>query len=237
MGFGLIFVGYFMASVMTLNSFGMVFSVVGYSIMAFACGKLSEYNKSFYFPLFATFPMIILSLVQTADWMWGVISYPFLSTAVGYILSVSGLALELVFVAFLCFAIKQIAIETGAEKIPYLAVRNFIFYCLSFGVQIFAAICRTKKFPALWTFYEKVGLLLFEFAIPLIVVFFFCLMLISCYRQICDAADADMAMKPSRFAFINKQREAEAKKYEAFEEKFQKYKQDREEKKKNRRKK
>ena len=43
MGFGLLFVGYFIAFLMSVNNYGFAFEIVGYAIMLSAVGKLSEY--------------------------------------------------------------------------------------------------------------------------------------------------------------------------------------------------
>ena len=45
MGFGLLFVGYFMTTLMSLNHFGAFFKLLGYIITLISALKLKKYNK------------------------------------------------------------------------------------------------------------------------------------------------------------------------------------------------
>ena len=47
MGFGWLLIGYFTATVMSLNILGALFRTVGFSVAAFGIKKLSSYHKSF----------------------------------------------------------------------------------------------------------------------------------------------------------------------------------------------
>ena len=47
MGFGLLFIGYFMANLMSIHKFGAFVSLAGYIIVLVASCKLVKYNKNF----------------------------------------------------------------------------------------------------------------------------------------------------------------------------------------------
>ena len=68
MGFGLLFFGYFCATLMSVNAFGSFIRIIGYSIVLIAAGKLSKYNRSFKLLSYTSVLMIAVSvLLASAD--------------------------------------------------------------------------------------------------------------------------------------------------------------------------
>ena len=68
MGFGLLLVGYFTATIMSLNTLGGVFSFVGFLMMLIAAKKLMEYDRNFILLLVSSVIMLTLSaLVALGD--------------------------------------------------------------------------------------------------------------------------------------------------------------------------
>ena len=47
MGFGILFIGYFITYVMSMNPIGVVFRILGYALMCKATAKLFEYDGQF----------------------------------------------------------------------------------------------------------------------------------------------------------------------------------------------
>lgn len=208
MGFGWLLIGYFIASVMSINIFGSFFKVVGFSVAAFGAKKLSEYHKSFLFLLAASALAIALSVctsVATAsDFLYKnlIIPQPLVSESLSALFVYLRAAGELLFNVIMCVAVAMISKETGAPKLVYVAIRNLIIYAVYFIVQV---VC--------WMPTEYVGELLQKTALPVWALILSVaaallnsLMIFSCYSKICDESDVDMVQKPSRFAFVNRMR-------------------------------
>jgi len=213
MGFGLLFVGYFTATIMSLNVCGGVFSLIGYILMLFGSKKLMQYNKTFLFLLISSSVMSLFSLVvsiydvSSLLYKYLLISFVPISSYVYDVLLNVRLILDLIFTAVLCFCIKNIAKETGVEKIHYASVRNFVFYCIFFLLQGLVWLASKISSPGFQEFVMSMLLPVWVVIIKLVCLLFICVMLFSCYSKICDINDLDMPQKPSRFAFVNKRRE------------------------------
>ncbi len=212
MGFGLLFLGYFAATMMSVNTLSSFFRIAGYIIVLIALLKLNKYHRSFKWAAFLSVFMIgIYSLYAAADiskMLYErllISSQPFGDAyiiACGYI----EMALSFVFHTALLNAIRLIAMETGVPKKATAAVRNLVFICV-YNILYFLA-----KLPLDLSKY-LVG--------PAVIIYFVytflnLLLIYSCYARICDEADVNMDVKPSRFAFVNKMRaESEQRRNEA----------------------
>ncbi len=232
MGFGLLFIGYLLASFVSLNSAGAIASFFGYIFIFAAIKKLTQYNNTFYLPLVAAVPAFVLSglgaVAMLSDFLVYnfIISTPLISAQAAAFISVAKLVADYAFAALLCFPLRSIANETGAKKVPEVAVRNFIFVILAFGLNILYSICLSgseemQKFASavmlpVWT----VILAFLSYALMLIMIF-------SCYRQICDESDVDMPQKPSRFEFVNKRRAEKERKHAQYLAEAEEYKAER----------
>lgn len=233
MGFGLLLVGYFTATVMSFNMLGGVFSFVGYTIMLFASKKLMQYNRSFTLLLASTVLMILLSAVtaisdvSTLLQKYMLISYPLIGEGVASVFLNVRLVLELIFTAVLCYCVRGIAKETGAEKIVYTAVRNFVFFCISFALQVVVWLAANTQLVGLTAFVNGTALPIWMVIINLVCLLLNCFMIFSCYSRICDENDLEMPQKPSRFAFINRRREEKERKRQQYIEEAEKYAEER----------
>ena len=218
MGFGILFLGYFATTMMSIPlsrmlpiDFGGVIKLVGYILIIIAAKKLSEYNLGFKTLIASSSLMAIISAVESivdisvflSDNQIAVLPF---SGVINYIsnnkiLDYVSFVAVIIFVATLCVAIKQIAEDTGVRKIVVAATRNFVFYCILFVVQALSFM------PFEWvTVYKPVfvaALLIIELLCWILNLF----MLFSCYAKICDSGDVEMKQKPSRFDFVNKKRE------------------------------
>ncbi len=229
MGFGMLLLGYFTATVMSLNSFGAMFALVGYVLSAVAAKKLAQYNTSFYFLLIAAIPQILLSGIIAYGALSGfayeklLLDVPVFSESLTATISNIKLAFDFIFTAALCFSVRRIATETGAEKVPYLAVRNFVFYCLAAVLQILYTVCLSGKWQVMYDFAISTMLPAWAIIITLVTLLLNCLMLLSCYRQICDVDDVDMPQKPSRFEFVNRRRAEKEARRQAYIEEAEQY--------------
>ena len=213
MGFGLLFVGYFTATIMSLNVCGGAFALIGYLLVLFGSKKLMQYNRTFLFLLIASSVMALFSSVlaiydiSSLLYKYLIISnIPITEILYNSLLNVR-LILDLIFTAVLCYCVKSIAKETGVEKIHYASVRNFVFYCIFFLLQGLVWLSTKISSPGFQEFVFSMLLPVWVVIIKLVCLIFICIMLFSCYSKICDVNDVDMPQKPSRFAFINKRRE------------------------------
>lgn len=219
MGFGWLFIGYFVATLMSINIAGTFIRLLGYGIVIFAAGKLKRYNGAFaYFQIATGFMLAVSLLLAVSDVFDFLYAEMFIQTEVfpksfDKVFALIELCASLIFNGFMLYAIRAIAIETEVSKIAVNAVRNAIFIALYFVLNVIAYL----PLPFAQTYASLLGapvLLLYFVWIVLNLVLIY-----SCYVRICDENDVDMERKPSKFAFVNKMRaEFDAKEKKATEE-------------------
>lgn len=218
MGFGIMFFGYFATTMMSIPlsrmlpiDLGGFVKLIGYILIIIAAKKLTEYNDGFLALIPSTFVMAIISVVEAFVDITvflsenQIVEFPFSGVIERFnnakILDYVSFVATIYFVAMLCLAIKQIAVDTEIKKIEISATRNFVFYCILFVVQAISFM------PFQWVkTYKPV------FVAALLIIELLCwilnlYMIFSCYAKICDSGDIEMKQKPSRFSFINKKRE------------------------------
>lgn len=236
MGFGWLFIGYFIATLMSINIAGAFIRIVGYGVIFFAASKLNKYNRTFTYLQIATVIMLGVSLLLAASDICGFlydemfIKNNIFTESFKRAMGIVEMCVSLVFNGALLYSIRAIAIETEVDKIAVNSVRNFIFICLYFVLNIISYLPFNfvKEYSAV-------------FSLPVLLLYFVWIVLnliliYSCYARICDENDTEMIRKPSRFSFINKMRaEMEEKENRAIES-SKKYRKEKQEKKQNRRK-
>ncbi len=187
MGFGLLFIGYFVAMLMTLNPLGAIFRILGYVVILISVLKLRKYHRAFDFSIFATALMLLASgALLFTDAIF-----------VAYIEQ----GCEWIFYALLLYAVRKISMETGVKKLADASVRNFVFLCFYYLVcileylpwKVFVNVRGELKIISLILYFSCIGLNLILFG--------------QCYANICDEKDAEMTPKQSRFAWVNHFRE------------------------------
>lgn len=203
MGFGLLFIGYFLVTLLTLNPFASLFRVLGYGIILMAGLKLRKYHRSFDYFLFGTVGMLLvaalLAFSDASEYLYrnllidSVLITEKGRTVLGYVEQ----GVSFLFHSALLFAIRKLAKETEVEKIAVNAVRNFVFICFYYFVYIISFLpvksiqsCAAELALIAWIVYFVWIILNF-------------MLIFSCYVKICDESDVDMERKPSRFAFVN----------------------------------
>lgn len=207
MGFGLLFIGYFTATLMSVNTFGAFFRLIGYVVTLAAAGRLSKYNRSF---LYLEIAAALMTVISAALAVFDVTSFlytemlissnPFgaFVTAAGY----TEMILSLAFNIAMLFAMRSIAIETGEGRIAVGAVRNLVFVFAYYVIYAVGALPVSFNENLLKVLNVTAFLLYFVWIILNLVLIY------TCYARICDENDVDMQRKPSRFAFVNKMRAA-----------------------------
>ena len=232
MGFGLLMIGYFTATMMSFNLLGGIFRFIGYLLICFAAKKLSQYNTSFTFLLVWSVIMTVFStgsaLSDISAFLYNnlILSAPILPSKVSDFLTNTKIIFDFVFTTVLCFAVRSIAKETGAKKIVYKSVRNYIYFCIFCVLQFIVWLASVLNSPALTDFVKMTALSVWMVLLNIICVILISLMIFSCYANICDVNDLEMRAKPSRFEFINRRREARERKSEAYIQEAEKYTQE-----------
>lgn len=224
MGFGWLLIGYFVATLMSLNSFGAFFSVIGFSLTVYASKKLVEYNKIFFLLFCSGIAMTAISVCCSVGTVSDILydnmitAYKFLPDLLKSLFTYFRYAAELVFTVVMCLSIRAIADETGEKKIVFISIRNLSLYCVYFILQV---VC--------WLPREYVGNFLQATALPawvqlayIAMLLLNSLMIFSCYSKICDENDLQMPQKPSRFAFINKMRSEREQRQKNYNDKYPK---------------
>ena len=78
--------------------------------------------------------------VSTFLYNYALIPMQIIGQYLSNIFSAVSLLFNLAFTAILCFSVKSIATETGATKIVIASIRNFIFFCLYFVLQMIVLV-------------------------------------------------------------------------------------------------
>jgi len=207
MGFGLLFIGYFIAFV----GFFSFLRLAGYGIMLMGAKKLKQYNTAFGFlEIFCGF-MLVVSLASSAlDLCNMIMGEGFIAPTIITAIRISEIFLSCTFSLVMLWGVRSIAIDTEEQKISVAAVRNAIF------VLIYAAAYGVSLLPFGFAKYFSLPLLLVQLiwvALNLVLIF-------SCYAKICDENDVNMERKPSRFAFVNEMRAQKEERERQNEEKY-----------------
>lgn len=204
MGFGLLFIGYFVATFMTLNSFGVFIRVLGYAVILVSALRLRQYHRAFSFMGLGTLLMLVFSIVLAVSeaselfyqMLW--INKPLFPTGAEVVFGYIEQIVFFVFQALMLYSLRAIAKETEIPKIANNAVRNFVFICLYYTVYLVRLLpvasiraCAAELTWIAWVVYLACQILNV-------------ILIGSCYMRICDESDLEMERKPSRFAFVNR---------------------------------
>ena len=213
MGFGVLFIGYFIAFLMSLHTYGFVCRILGYYLIFLSLQKLSEYKKIL---LHAVAPLLVMTICGVYDagamLSESIFASPFpqpLSFAVDVLEIVAGYIFHL----FLLKGITKLGEDTELPRICSFARWNLVsvtaygfLNAILLVIQLFALAGETviNSFASTLTRVTLLAGILY----PVIMLF----LIHSCYVQICAPEDIEMQPKPSRFAFVNKSREMSAEK-------------------------
>ena len=214
MGFGLLFLGYITAFLMSINSFGVVFRLTGCAIMMSALSKLSAYEKSFSYVNISCFAMTAVSLFESV--------FAFFNSGWQYedlqsICMSIFLVLTVIFHFLLYLAIYRISRDVGLEKLNVSSVRNAAFASIELVILLFALV--------MWyinrdlTKYIVMAGILYPFVILVLNLF----LIYSCYKNICEEGDEEAPRKPSKLPFLNKLFEASEKREQEIFDKTKSY--------------
>ena len=211
MGFGLLFIGYFLTYLTSVSYAGYLIRFIGYSFMLYSFTKLYKYNRNFLFPLYSSVALLLVTAVDiyanVGKFLYDSLIIDSFSLPQNFALTLATIDDVLVFVfhAFLLFAIRKIAKETEVDTVTYASARNFAIIC------VYEVLCLISFLP-----FEFVDSYKRAFGLPMYLLYFAWIILnlvliFTCYAKICDENDVDMPLKKSRFEFVNKFREETAR--------------------------
>ncbi len=209
MGFGLLFIGYFLA-LPTASAFFYTL-IPACVFFAVACRKLSRVNVPFIRAFYVSCALIpaaltacILRLIPAVVW---IVPYFEAALLVGWI----------IWHLFVLTGIEWVAQETGLSKLRFKAFRNKVFTCIylipAVGLTLLDVVSPILPKDG-QTPYIIAGLNIAVMVFGLVVLLLNLLVIYTAYARICMPEDKDMPQKPSRFEFINRRR-AEQDKREA----------------------
>lgn len=203
MGFGLLFLGYLLSSLMSLNSYGYIFALLGYYVIFCALQKLYDYKHSFSYVLFPLFIMAILRILELIISLSektglnlslvSILNKALSSSTISTLIVIS----SFIFSILLFLSIKEIALDVELPEIARSSNLNIILKIVYIVLYLVASLL-----PA--AFNINTGILMPVLLILELVCHFLALSLIyKCFFKICAPEDVDMPVKPSKFKFIN----------------------------------
>ena len=213
MGFGLLFIGYFLHYLLGLNQLATFTSLIGCAVMFAGLSTLSLYCHAFQFARYTTVAMAVTSLYCTAQGLSEMfsITFPFVNDIVSQYVAVIEVFLTVIFHVFLAIALQKICVRTGLKSNAARALTNLV------AVVLYAVLW------VWYTYWAQINNLVFSFEarsqagmlygftmlMKLIWIFANLILIASCYRRICPAGQGETSnsVKPSRFAFVNTLRE------------------------------
>lgn len=210
MGFGTLFVGYFLLLNVTFYGYTDLISAL---IMAMGLYRLASVNRDFRLGYYSSLVFSGYGLIELIKEFLVMFS-PSLDTRLAGILpyaSILRYALIFVLTVFILRGIASVAKEVGIGE---LSARANLFVPISAIVYAFAA---ALEIPPLSSIFPLQVLAVSAFVILILsfcLVIFNLITIYTAYMRICMPGDEDMDTeeKPSRFEFINKYRKRKAEK-------------------------
>ncbi len=195
MGFGLLFLGYFIAYFMSL---ALPLKIVGCLLMIWAVMKLSEYNERF---RLCIAPLGILCAISVYAVICFIsksfeISSVICADEVYKVVSNLGEVVDIAYHTCLLTAVCSIAKETELPKPAFNSMRNLLIVWVG-GVLYFVAM-----FMPVGNAAKVVGYI--ATVIRLLWIVLDCALIANCYRLICPEGEEDMPVKESKIGIIRK---------------------------------
>lgn len=199
MGFGLLFIGYFITFIMALTKFGFAIRLAGYLLMAYSLIKLRDFELKFTWSMLISFGLIIIGIVQCVFGVCDELLYS-LSENVVLLRSVVDIGESLLIIVFnllLLWGIMTISKRLELSRQKNAAIRNIIF------VIFWAVLDILGTGP-----FSNNSVYINYFGLPTFIIYFAWIILnlvliFSCYMYICPAGDEEMNRKKTNIKFID----------------------------------
>lgn len=202
MGFGILFFGYLITYLLSLNPYAALTRLIGYAVMLVGLTRLRRHNRWFAFSQLTAIPLGALALVNTVlDLLgrFGGTEYAAAGALEGFMT-----LFVLLFHVCLMVAIHTIAADT---ELPRLGRSARTALGLTAAYAVLSGLC-VLPVDLGQSYTMTLNFLLFLFG--LVWTLFNLVLIFRCYMWICLEGDEEMEQKPSRFAFVNRFREKQA---------------------------
>ncbi len=213
MGFGLLFIGYAMTYLMSLNSFGFLFRLTGCAVMLAGISRLADYERKFFHAHLAVIIMTVSAFAESLAYLF----FDFFGENAGNICYSVFLVLTVVFHFLIYRAVHKISKDVGVKKIELNSVRYAVF--ASVELLLLAAVLFFWYFGVPFTKYIVMAAMLYPFIIIVLNLALF----YSCYKNICEEGDEEALRKRSRIPFLNKLFDASEKREQEIFDKTKSY--------------
>lgn len=222
MGFGILTAGYYIAFLVGMmwqsEIWGILLILLGCAMLLYAISRLMEYEYSFRNALFFGVVLLLPSVYRLLFWLsenflW---ELPVFSDSIFETVKLAEFVAFAAFQLTLLLAIRKLARDVDNPRIAASTERNMV--CLG----LYVAVQLISKTPFSAAVYFAFSAMLLQIVYHVLVG----VMLVSCYMRICDAEDADMPLRRSRFAWVNRIREERARREQAAADSVTKYAED-----------
>jgi hypothetical protein len=198
MGFGTLFIGYFLLLNLTYSGFT---DVIAAAVMLLGLYKLSSVNRQFKIAAISTAVFLAFSLCEL-----GISAYELFMGSIGSAALVSLLSIVRCWIIasltfFMLKGIEEVAKEVDVEGLPQKASRLSIFTAV-----IYSAWIILEAPLSFINDYVLAVLSLFTILATIALIIANLTVIYSAYMRICMPGDEDLKDKPSRFAFVNEYR-------------------------------
>jgi hypothetical protein len=199
MGFGLLFIGYFITYVMSLNSFGFIFRLLGYTVMSLSLLKLRDYEYGFAYPLSCSLALVLLgiySFIQEGAAKLA-IALPEWFSAAGGIAVWAEFILNIALNLTVLYAAALLAARLELQKQRTAAWRNMVLVGIYFVLEFLGMGPLAKNQMYIKYFAQPTLLLQLIWSVLNLSLLF------SCYMYICPEGDEDMPAKNAKNNFFD----------------------------------
>ncbi|MEE0970595.1 MAG: hypothetical protein U0M06_14605 [Clostridia bacterium] len=213
MGFGLLFFGYAAAYLMSLNSFGFLFKLVGSAVMLRGLSKLSSFEKGFRYAYILGIPMALCEIAEAAVYIFGASVKTDLVQAYAdrgfWIFSV-------LFHIAIYYAVSRLSREVDILSITKRSFLGGVFLAAEVLLIVLTFILGSQ-YKLAWSFLIASVILGFVLVVYDLVLFY------SCYKNICEEGYEESPVRYSRIPFLNKLLESAEKRDNEIYEKTKAY--------------
>ena len=200
MGFGWLFIGYFMTFLMSFSNYSHGIMLLGCVLMICGLARLRAYNRFFLYPIFPLIPYIVTEAYFTADMAFELFSYPvrFMTEGLGIAVELVGYAASVVFHLMLFKAIISITTDLDLGKQRLSAMRNRIVVCAYY------ALAFVWMLPINYNNTARQIMTIFVLLLKLSFTLLDVILLYSCYARICPQGDEEMPIRDSGIAPLDR---------------------------------
>lgn len=201
MGFGILFIGYALAYLMTLNFLGFLFRLAGTAVMLCGVRKLCDFETKFRAAYVLLISLAVLSCGETITAVltdYGAYAENPLLENAGNILYLLYMAGTFVFHFFFYGALRRFSHDVGVLKIYTRTVRYEIYTAVEAVLAVLTVVTQYFGFKIANAFFAA------TFIVFYILVFLNLALIYSCYKNICEEGDEEAPRKKSRIPFIER---------------------------------